>query len=91
METQQIIKETTQGFFGRLGVLTSTERLLEMRNRLVSEYMIDSAKFAQDLVLSKEYNLTLIETFNHLRQDAMIRIGHKNENLPEQLILPEQV
>ena len=78
----------------RLGILTSTERWLEMRNlrnRLVHEYMTDSAKFAQDLVLAKEYSLILIETFNRLRQDAMIRMGHKSESLPEQLILPGQV
>ncbi len=75
----------------RLGVLTSTERWLEMRNlrnRLVHEYMTDPAKFAQDLVLAKEYSLILIETFNRLRQDATTRMGHKNENLPEELILP---
>jgi hypothetical protein len=77
----------------RLGVLTSTERWLEMRNlrnRLVHEYMTDPAKFAQDLVLAKEYSLILIETFNRLRQDATTRMGHKNESLPEELILPRQ-
>ena len=78
----------------RLGILNSTERWLEMRNlrnRLVHEYMTDSAKFAQDLVLAKEYSLILIETFNRVRQDAMIRMGHKSESLPEQLILPGHV
>ena len=77
----------------RLGVLTSTERWLEMRNlrnRLVHEYMTDSAKFAQDLLLAKQYSLVLIETFNRLRQDAKTRMGHKNEGLPEKLILPGQ-
>ena len=77
----------------RLGVLTSTERWLEMRNlrnRLVHEYMTDPAKFAQDLVLAKEYSLILIETFNRLRQDAITRMGHKKEKLPEELILPRQ-
>jgi hypothetical protein len=77
----------------RLGVLTSTERWLEIRNlcnRLVHEYMTDSAKFAQDLLLAKEYSLVLIETFNRLRQDAKTRMGHKNEGLPEKLILPGQ-
>jgi hypothetical protein len=59
-----------------------------LRNRLVHEYMTDPAKFAQDLVLAKEYSLILIETFNRLRQDAMTRMGHKNESLPEELILP---
>ena len=77
----------------RLGVLTSTERWLEMRNlrnRLVHEYMTDAAKFAQDLLLAKQYSLVLIETFNCLRQDAKTRMGHKNEGLPEKLILPGQ-
>ncbi|AJP48552.1 hypothetical protein PG1C_09055 [Rugosibacter aromaticivorans] len=77
----------------RLGVLASTERWLEMRNlrnRLVHEYMSDPAKFAEDLALAKEYSLMLMETFNRVRQDAMIRMGHKKESLPEELTLPEQ-
>lgn len=77
----------------RLGVLGSTERWLEarnLRNRLVHEYMTDPAKFAQDLVLAKEYSLMLIETFNRLRQDAMTRMGHKQEDLPEAVLLPEK-
>jgi hypothetical protein len=77
----------------RLGVLTSTERWLEernLRNRLVHEYVTDPVKFARDLVLVKEYSLMLIETFNCLRQYAMTRMGHKKENLPEELILPGQ-
>lgn len=76
----------------RLGVLTSTERWLEMRNlrnRLVHEYMTDPAKFIEDLALAKEYSLMLMETFNRLRQDAMTRMGHKKESLPEELTLPE--
>ncbi len=78
----------------RLGVLGSTERWLEarnLRNRLVHEYMTDPAKFAQDLVLAKEYSLMLIETFNRLRQDAMTRMGHKQEDLPETVLLPEKI
>lgn len=77
----------------RLGVLSSTERWLEarnLRNRLVHEYMTDPAKFAQDLVLAKEYSLMLIETFKRLRQDAMARMGHKQEDLPEAVLLPEK-
>jgi len=72
----------------RLGVLSSTERWLEvrnLRNRLVHEYMTDPVKFVEDLVLAKEYSLMLIETFNHLRQYAMTRMGHKKENLPKEL------
>ncbi len=78
----------------RLGVLTSTERWLEvrtLRNRLVHEYMADSAKFVEDLLLAKEYSLMLIETFNRLRQDAITRMEQKKENLPAELIQPEKV
>lgn len=78
----------------RLGVLTSTERWLEvrnLRNRLVHEYMTEPAKFVEDLALAKEYSLMLMETFNRLRQDAMTRMGHKKESLPDELILPGQV
>jgi hypothetical protein len=77
----------------RVGVLSSTERWLEvrnLRNRLVHEYVTDPVKFARDLVLAKEYSLMLIETFNCLRQYAMTRMGHKKENLPEELTLPRQ-
>ena len=77
----------------RLGVLTSTERWLEvrnLRNRLVHEYMTEPAKFVEDLALAKEYSLMLMETFNRLRQDAITRMGHKKESLPEELTLPGQ-
>jgi len=75
----------------RLGVLASTEQWLEirnLRNRLVHEYMTDPAGFAEDLALAKKYSLKLIETFNRLRQDAMTRMGHKQESLPEEIRLP---
>jgi hypothetical protein len=64
----------------RLGVLTTTERWLEMRNlcnRLVHENMTDSAKFVQDLLLAQEYSLIFIETYNRLRQNAVTRMGYK--------------
>lgn len=75
----------------RLDVLASTERWLEarnLRNRLVHEYMTDPARFAEDLMLAREYSLMLLETFNRLRLDAMMRMGHQTEDLPEELILP---
>lgn len=78
----------------RLGVLTSTERWLEarnLRNRLVHEYMTAPEKFIEDLVLAKEYSLMLIEAFNRLRLDAMTRMGHKKESLPEELPLPGKI
>jgi hypothetical protein len=77
----------------RLGVLASTERWLEvrnLRNRLVHEYMSDSARFVEDLALAKEYSLMLIETFNLVRQDTTTRMGFIKERLPEALILPGQ-
>ncbi len=77
----------------RLGVLTSTERWLEartLRNRLVHEYLTDPARFAEDLLLAKEYSLTLLDTFNRLRQDAITRMGHDKDNLPEELALPRR-
>ncbi len=76
----------------RLGVLATTEQWLEMRslrNRLVHEYITDPAKFAQDLVLAKEYSLVLIITFNCLLQDLIKRMNYKNEIVPQELILPE--
>ncbi len=75
----------------RLGVLPSTERWLEarnLRNRLVHEYIIDPARFAEDLMLAREYSLMLLDTFNRLRLDAIMRMGHKAEDLPEELTLP---
>jgi hypothetical protein len=60
-----------------------------LRNRLVHEYMTDPAKFAQDLVLAKEYSLVLIVTFNGLLQDLNKRMNYNNEKLPQKLILPE--
>lgn len=75
----------------RLGVLTSTERWLQirnLRNRLVHEYMTEPAKFVEDLALAKEYSLMLIYTYNRMRQDAIMRMGHKKESLPQDLTLP---
>lgn len=76
----------------RLGVLSSTERWLEarnLRNRLVHEYITDPAIFAEDLVLAREYSLMLLDTFNRLRRYAMTRMELGNENLPEELALPQ--
>ena len=62
----------------RLGVLTSTEQWLEARNlpnRLIHEYMTDPARFAEDLMLAREYSLMLLDTFNRMRRDAIERRG----------------
>jgi len=50
--------------------------------------MTDPAMFVEDLVLAKEYSVMLIETFNRVCQDAMTRMGHEKERLPEKLALP---
>ena len=50
---------------------------------------IAPAKFAQDLVLAKEYSLVLIVTFNCLLQDLNKRMNYNNEKLPQKLILPK--
>ena len=52
--------------------------------------MTDPARFAEDVALAKEYSLMLIETFNRLRLDAMTRMGHNPQNLPEELPLPNR-
>jgi len=54
----------------------------------VHEYITDTARFAEDLVLAREYSLMLLDTFNRLRLDAMTRMGLKTEGLPEELALP---
>lgn len=75
----------------RLGVLTRTEEWLEaryLRNRLVHEYMTDPAKFAEDLMLAREYSVMLLDTFNRVRKDAIDRMGQAAKDLPEALVLP---
>lgn len=75
----------------QLGVLPSTERWLEarnLRNRLVHEYISDPERFTEDMLLAREYSLMLLDTYNRLRQDAMMRLGIDQENLPEELALP---
>ena len=62
--------------------------LRNLRIRLIYEYMTEPEKFAEDLSLAKEYSLMLLKTFNCLRQDAIARLGHKTESLPEALALP---
>jgi hypothetical protein len=77
----------------RLGILNSTERWLEacsLRNRLEREYMTNPEKVVEDLALAKEYSLSLMESFNSVRQDSITRMGYKKEGLPEELALPGQ-
>lgn len=52
--------------------------------------MTDPLRFAEDLVLAKEYSLMLFETYDRLRQDAVTRLGLKEESLPKNLMLTRQ-
>jgi hypothetical protein len=72
----------------RLGVLESVENWLEarnLRNRLVHEYMTDAGKFAQNLLLARQYSLVLINTYNRLRVDTMERLHVEQARLPAAL------
>ena len=69
----------------RLGVLENVESWLEarqLRNRLVHEYMTDSASFAKDLGLAEEYSRMLIATCKRLRTDAITRLNFPANSLP---------
>ena len=71
----------------RLGVLEDVESWLEARqlpNRLVHEYMTDSASFAKDLGLAEEYSRMLIATCQRLRKDAMTRLNLPANTLPSE-------
>ena len=39
-------------------------------------------------MLAREYSLMLLDTFNRLRRDAIERMGHAAESLPEASTLP---
>jgi hypothetical protein len=61
----------------RLGVVEDVASWLEarqLRNRLIHEYMTDSAAFAEDLNLAETYSRMLIETYLRLREDAVTRL-----------------
>jgi hypothetical protein len=69
----------------RLGVVKDVSTWLEarqLRNRLVHEYMTDSAAFAEDLRLAEAYSRMLIETYRRVRQDAITRLGIPEDRLP---------
>lgn len=69
----------------RLGVVEDVAAWLEarqLRNRLVHEYMTDSASFAEDLNLADSYCRMLIETYDRLRQDAISRLKVSPDRLP---------
>lgn len=70
----------------RLGVVDDVASWLEarqLRNRLIHEYMTDSASFAEDLNLAESYGRMLIRTYLRLREDAVSRLGIPPELLPE--------
>jgi hypothetical protein len=69
----------------RLGVVESTIAMLEarqLRNRVVHEYMTDSAAFAEDLHLAEAYSRMLIETYRRVRDDAQTRMNLPADRLP---------
>jgi hypothetical protein len=69
----------------RLGVVKDVAVWLEarqLRNRLVHEYMTDSASFAEDLLLAKVYSQMLLETYQRLRQDTVTRLQLSANQLP---------
>ncbi|NTV10928.1 MAG: hypothetical protein HGA47_09170 [Zoogloea sp.] len=69
----------------RLGVIEDVTHWLEarqLRNRLVHEYMLDSADFAGALNLARDYSRMLIDTCRRVRSDAALRLGIPAERLP---------
>jgi hypothetical protein len=69
----------------RLGVVEDVASWLEarqLRNRLIHEYMTDSASFASDLNLAETYSRMLIETCHRLREDAFARLKIPESRLP---------
>ncbi len=72
----------------RLRVLASTQRWLEarkLRNRLVHEYMENPKRFAEDLLLAKEFTPMLVDTYNRIHAFARERMGLATDHLPEPL------
>ncbi|HLF97756.1 MAG TPA: hypothetical protein VI457_11500 [Methylococcaceae bacterium] len=75
----------------RLGAVEDTIQWLEarkLRNRLVHEYAIDPADFAEDLNLAAVYTPMLVETYNRLRIDLAKRLGIGEDQLPPFLSFP---
>ncbi len=75
----------------RLGVLGSAERWLvarQLRNRLIHEYMTEPMRFAQDLLLAREYAQDLFDAYNQIRNFALRRMGLAPETLPPEIGLP---
>ncbi|MDD5365090.1 MAG: hypothetical protein PHR30_07100 [Gallionellaceae bacterium] len=69
----------------RLGVLREVTAWLEarqLRNRLIHEYMMDAASFAEDLNLAEAYSRMLIDTYRRLRTDALTRMALPDDALP---------
>jgi len=69
----------------RLGVLADTIQWLEarkLRNRLVHEYAVEAADFAQDLNLAASYTPMLIDTCNRVRNDLQKRLAISEDRLP---------
>lgn len=69
----------------RLEAIESVERWLEarkLRNRLVHEYMDDPARFAEDLMLAREYAAMLLDSYNRIIDFAGSRMEIPAGRLP---------
>jgi hypothetical protein len=72
----------------RLQIISNVDAWLEarqLRNYLIHEYMNDPAQFAERLLLAEKYSLMLMETYNRIRQDAIVRLHIDVLTLPKEL------
>ena len=60
----------------------------KLRNRLVHEYMEDPEEFAEGLNLASRYSLMLMDTYNRVRNFALLRMDLSETTLPAPLDLP---
>lgn len=75
----------------RFQVVANVSTWLEarkLRNRLVHEYMEDPEEFAEGLNLAGRYSLTLIDTYNRVRDFALHRMALSETTLPASLVMP---
>lgn len=71
----------------RLGVVKDVAEWLEarqLRNRLIHEYITDSEAFAEDLTLAEAYCRMLVQTYQRLREDAVVRLHVPASRLPQE-------
>lgn len=71
----------------RLQIIHDADVWLEarqLRNYLIHEYMNDPGQFAERLLLAEKYSLMLMETYNRMRQDAIVRLHLDPLTLPKE-------